>query len=118
MNIASEGQFDRLPELDRRAATEFVDKLRQRFDGQIVSIVLFGSRARGDAASDSDMDVLVVLSEADPATRKVVRYLAVEVWLKYGIYISTRVWSDEHWREAEEIQTLLYRNIRRDGIYL
>jgi len=28
---------------------------------QISQIVLFGSRARGDAASDSDMDILVIL---------------------------------------------------------
>ena len=118
MSIAPNSQLDRLPDLDRQAASEFADKLRQRFDGQIVSIVLFGSRARGDAAPDSDMDVLVVLSDASPATRKVVRYLAVEVWLKYGIYLSTRVWSNAHWSEAEQVQTLLYHNICRDGIRL
>lgn len=118
MSIASERQIDRLSDLDRQVAAEFADKLRQRFEGQIVSIVMFGSRARGDADPDSDMDVLVVLSDASPAVRKVVRYLAVEVWLEYGIYISTRVWSADHWREVEEIQTLLYQNICRDGIHL
>lgn len=111
-------RIDRLSKLDRQIATEFADRLRQRFDGQIVSIVLFGPRARGDAAPDSDMDVLVVLSEASPAARKVVRHLAVDVWLQYGICISTRVWDVDHWREVEEIGTLLYHNIRRDGIRL
>jgi predicted nucleotidyltransferase len=118
MSIISEQQISRLSKLDQRIATEFADKLRQQFDGQLVSIVLFGSRARGNAAPDSDMDVLVVLADASPAMRKVVRYLAVEVWLKYGIYISTRVWSNDHWRKVEEIQTLLYQNICRDGIRL
>jgi hypothetical protein len=64
------------------------------------------------------MDVLVVLSDASPATRRVVRYLAVEGWLKYGIYLSTRVWSKDHWSEVEKMQTLLYHNLCRDGIYL
>ncbi len=67
---------------------------------------------------DFYMDVLVVMFDASPAVRRVVRYLAVEVWLKYGIYLSTRVWSAAHWREVEEMQTLLYRNIHRDGIRL
>ena len=117
MSASLDRQIERLSDLDRRAV-EFAEKLRQRFGCRFLSIVLFGSRARGDAVPDSDMDVLVVLSDASPAMRKVVRYLAVEVWLKYGIYISTRVWSNDHWRKVEEMQTLLYQNICRDGIRL
>jgi predicted nucleotidyltransferase len=108
----------RLTDKERQAATEFVDKVRQQFDGQVVSVLLFGSRARGEAEPDSDMDLLVVMSDAGPEIRKAVRYLAVEIWLKYGIYLSTRVWSHVHWRKLEKLQTLLYRNIRRDGINL
>ena len=95
-----------------------MDIVRQQFDGQVVSVLLFGSRARGEAQPDSDMDVVVLMSEASPETRKAIRYLAVEVWLEYGIYISTRVWSLAHWQKLEDMQTLLYRNIRRDGIDL
>jgi predicted nucleotidyltransferase len=108
----------RLPAKERQAAVEFVDSVRQQFDGQVVSVLLFGSRARGEAEPDSDMDLLVVMSDAGPEIRRAIRYLAVEVWLKHGIYLSTRVWSQAHWRKLEELQTLLYRNIRRDGIKL
>ncbi|MFQ5596282.1 MAG: nucleotidyltransferase domain-containing protein, partial [Anaerolineae bacterium] len=80
--------------------------------------LLFGSRARGEAKPDSDMDVLLVMSRADPEVRKEIRYLAVELWLEHDIYLSTRVWSQAHWRKLEELQTLLYRNIRQDGINL
>jgi predicted nucleotidyltransferase len=108
----------RLTDKERQAATEFVDKVHQQFDGQVVSVLLFGSRARGEAEPESDMDLLVVMSDARPEIRRAIRYLAVEVWLKHGIYLSTRVWSHAHWRKLEELQTLLYRNIRRDGINL
>lgn len=107
-----------LTDEERQVAMEFVDRVRQQFDGQLVSIVLFGSRARGEAKSDSDMDVLVVMSSAGPGIRKRIRYLAVEVWLEYGVYLSTRVWSQTHWHKLEELQTLLYQNISRDGINL
>jgi predicted nucleotidyltransferase len=118
MRTATGEHLDCLVDKERQAATEFVDRLHQEFDGQIVSVLLFGSRARGEAKPDSDMDVLVVTSDVSPKTRRAIRYLAVEIWLKYGIYLSTRVWSQAHWHKLEKMQTLLYRNIRRDGIRL
>jgi hypothetical protein len=38
----------------------FVEHLRARLRGDLVSVVLFGSRARGDARPDSDIDLLIV----------------------------------------------------------
>jgi predicted nucleotidyltransferase len=107
-----------LTDQERQVAMEFVEKVRQRFDGQLVSAVLFGSRARGEAEPGSDMDVAVVMSSADSEIRKEIRYLAVEVWLRHGIYLSTRVWSQAHWRKLEELRTSLYQNICKDGINL
>ena len=101
-----------------RTVTEFVEAVRDRFDGQVRAMILFGSRARGEAEPGSDMDVLVVMGSVDVSISKKIRHLAVEVWLKHGIYISTRVWSQAHWRRLAELQTLLYQNIRRDGIDL
>lgn len=118
MNAQRDYSFIRLTDKERQVASEFVEKLQQRFDGQLRSVILFGSRARGEAQADSDMDVLVVLSSAGPEVRREVRGLAVEVWLEHDIYLSTRIWSQEHWQELGELQTLLYQNIQRDGINL
>jgi len=111
-------KLDYLTEAERQTLTEFVQGLRQRFDGQVREVILFGSRARGEAGPESDMDVVVVLRDVDLAASKGVRHLAVEVWLKHGIYVSTRVWSQAHWRRLGQLRTLLYQNIRRDGIDL
>ena len=118
MGIVSRNRLDILTDKEQQVATEFAQEMHKRFDGQVVSIVLFGSRARGEASLDSDMDVLVIVSDASPAIRRAIRYLAVEVWLKHGIYLSTRVWSQAHWHHLAELETLLYRNVCRDGIRL
>jgi predicted nucleotidyltransferase len=107
-----------LTDRERQALAAFVDRIRQRFDGLILLAVLFGSRARGEASADSDVDVLVVIDKEDYRVRKEIRYLAVEVWLEYGLFLSTRVWSRSHWHKLQKIQTFLYRNIQRDGIDL
>lgn len=111
-------RFEDLTPTERLAAIEFVNRLHQQYGDQIETILLFGSRARGEAEADSDMDILVVLSETTPKIRRGVRDLAVEVWLEHGIYVSTRVFSQTHWQELAEMQTMLYRNICRDGIDL
>jgi len=118
MRAMQKSRLDRLTDKERQVAMEFVERLHSRFDDQLIAAILFGSRARGKAEPDSDMDVLVVMSSAGPEVQREIRYLAVEVWLAHGIYLSTRVWSQAHWRKLKELQTLFYRNIHRDGIDL
>ena len=51
----------------RPLVDEFVALAREALAGNIVSIVLYGSVARGDADRKSDIDLLLVLEEAAPA---------------------------------------------------
>lgn len=107
-----------LTALEQEALRAFVRRLREHFDGRVLSVLLFGSRARNEAQPDSDVDVAVIVDQEDAAMRKAIRYLAVEIWLEYGLYLSTRVWSRTHWQRLEILQTGLYRNLRREGIEL
>ncbi len=118
MTTEQDDRLRQLTDTEQRVLVELVNKLRQRFDGQVETVVLFGSRARGEAQPGSDIDIVVVVAEAGPRTRREIRYLAAEVWLEHGIYVSTRVWSLAHWQRLQQLDTLLYRNIRRDGIDL
>jgi len=118
---AAESNLQRLRHLsdqERHMVDDFLERLHARFDGELVSAILFGSRARGDAARDSDMDVVVILEDAPREIQRDVRDIATEVWLEHGIYLSTRVSSVAHWQELEKLQTAFYRNVLRDGIYL
>ena len=50
------------PPIVLRALQRFRQWLEERFGGRLREFVVFGSRARGDAKEDSDIDVLVVPS--------------------------------------------------------
>jgi antitoxin ChpS len=48
---------------ERKALHQFVDVVRRHYGARVYEILLFGSRARGDDAPDSDADVAVILQD-------------------------------------------------------
>ncbi len=80
-------------------------------------LILFGSRARGDATADSDVDVLVVLN--GPVTREdreKVWECAWEIGFDAGMVIAPVVVSYESWTNGPEHESLLAIAIREEGI--
>jgi len=50
-----------LTAVEKAALDEYHTRLVPQFPKQVLRLVLFGSKARGDAKSDSDIDVLVIV---------------------------------------------------------
>ncbi len=101
---------------EAQAVELFVTELKRHWGSRILAVILFGSRIRGQAQPDSDLDLAIVFDETDPNICQAVRYLAVEIGLKFNLYLSTRVWSQAHWRQLEQLQTGLYRNLQQEGL--
>ncbi len=111
-------QSGKLVDADRKIGQDFVEALQEQFGEELLFVVLFGSKARGDDDEESDMDLLVVLKHVSLETRRQVRDLATEIWLDNGVFLSTRVWDESYWQRLASLSTILYRNICEDGILL
>jgi predicted nucleotidyltransferase len=62
LSLQLDPRLGHLSDQERSMVVDFLGRLHARSDGELVSAILFGSRARGDAAPDSDMDVVVILA--------------------------------------------------------
>lgn len=78
---------------DLALAKEFVRRLAQEIDPQLFTVTLFGSRARGDADEESDLDLFVALKEDDPQgeVKAAASRIACDLTLEYGILVSVFV---------------------------
>jgi predicted nucleotidyltransferase len=96
-----------------------VTELRQRLEAlygpRLVKMVLYGSHARGDAESGSDIDVLVVLKGPVSPGEEIARSsrIIATLSLEHNVVLSRAFVSDERF-EGEQSPLLL--NVRREGI--
>lgn len=93
-------------------------RLYQQGDGHVVGVWLFGSKARGDFEADSDLDLLIVLDEADWNSRDRVHLLAARVSLEHDVLINTHLLSRAGWGRMARQNATLWQQIQRDGLPL
>ena len=80
-------------------------------------VILFGSRARGEARRESDWDILILTSfPVTEKNKKIFRYKLMDTEIETEQTISTLVYKKDHWKDYEI--TPLYRNIEMEGIEL
>jgi uncharacterized protein len=89
--------------------------LKQAYGDRLAQIILFGSQARGDAAIDSDIDILIVLQDSVNAGAELKRLseFIANLCLEYNTLISCVFMSAEQFQQSN---TPLLLNVRQEGI--
>lgn len=104
-----------MTDLERRVLGRFKTLLAQRLPAPLV--ILFGSRARGDATADSDLDVAIVLDGPVTArARSLASECAWEAGFEDGIVVVPFLLSREQWEARPQLQSLFVRGIKADGV--
>ena len=89
-----------------------------RFGAQLRDAFLFGSKARGEGHSGSDVDVVAILDRPLAQDLSDARGLAFDIWLAHGVPLSIRAMSQDAWQTLAARQSLFHRNVVRDAIPL
>ncbi len=100
---------------DKLVLERFKRLLRER-GVPLHTLVLFGSRARGDAALDSDYDVLVVVEQLDRPTQLLISRCAWEAGFDDCLLIVPVVVTKEEMENSPFRSSLLMQAIREEGV--
>ena len=84
---------------------------------RLYKLILFGSRARGDADPYSDMDLVVILNDPpDEKARNDVSDCAWEAGFEHGIVVVPVVFSRDEWENGPERHSLFVQAVETEGV--
>jgi predicted nucleotidyltransferase len=99
---------------DRHIFEIFAARVRQQFPD--ARIWAFGSRARGDATWESDLDVCIVVDELTYEDRQTLSTIAWEVGFEHELLITTVCFTTEEFEHGPMSESTLVMNILREGV--
>jgi predicted nucleotidyltransferase len=109
--------MNNLTEKERRALRELVEGLKELYGDNLSRVILYGSKARGNATKDSDIDILVVVKEykrwGDEFKKISDLVFSIEEKYDYDLLISFVIKTKEEYMHEK---SPLLLNIRKEGI--
>lgn len=103
---------------DQEALKEFKRALKENLQENLLEVILFGSKARGDDREDSDIDVLVITAEDDWRLCDIACEIATDILLDGLILISPKVIGKKQYDHLCRLGTPFIKNVIREGIKL
>ncbi|MBN1991544.1 MAG: nucleotidyltransferase domain-containing protein [Anaerolineae bacterium] len=94
----------------------FSEKMREELGSHLKEIILFGSRARGDFAPDSDYDCLLVMDKIPPETENIISDITGEFLYQYDALFFILPIPEKTYLRQKFDPFLM--NIRKEGISL
>ena len=82
----------------------------------LLKLLLYGSRARGDADPDSDVDVAIVFRSPDAGAKDGILDAVARVELEHGVPLSTLVFHEKDYQQLLERERRLAMDIEREGL--
>jgi predicted nucleotidyltransferase len=108
-----------LTKREKEALRAFIEGVRQSLGENLVKVILFGSKARGESKRGSDIDLLVIVQKRNIPTEKKVIEQVVETELHYNIYrLSPMIYSVEDYEERRKMEAPFISEIETSGVTL
>lgn len=103
-----------MEEKDKKIVEHFRDLVSRKV--KVQEIIVFGSRARGTATKDSDLDILVVVDKPDHFTERYISDCAWEAGFPEDVIVMPVVISLEALKNSPIRSSAFIRNVYSEGV--
>jgi len=101
--------------LEEKAALGELKRVLREQHG-VTSVLVYGSKARGDDSPDSDIDVMIVLDNHTPRIEAAVDELVYDINLDHDCLISVVIFGRRELEEGPLAESPLYKRILAEGV--
>lgn len=102
-----------MPAADLTLVREFKRRAEAALPGRVVRVMLYGSRARGEARPDSDWDVAVfVAGQPTPSDRRVLADIGYDIMIERDQHVHAFAID----AASTPLDSYLVKNVMKDGL--
>ena len=107
-----------MPDRIHNIIYQFSQQLKDIMGSKLTKVIVYGSYARGDYNSSSDVDVMILVKMSDNEIKKIenqVYDLAFDIEMDTGVDISPIIKNEEQYEYWLDTLTF-YKNIHEEGV--
>ncbi len=97
------------------ALQKVIKHLKRVCKDQLVSIIIYGSKARGDFTPDSDIDLLVLVHNRQALNRDKIYDFLMDDAIGYDLNFSLNIYDFKEFEHLAAIKAPFAANIKREG---
>ena len=102
----------------KEVLAELKERLMELLGERIIKMVLYGSRARGDYDSESDIDVAIIVRGLTRELKNRILDTVVDIEIEHLTPFSTLVLSEEDFEALKKRERRIALNIEKEGLPL
>lgn len=103
---------------EKQAIISFSKNLKKLLGKQLISIQLFGSKARGDYNGDSDIDIFILIRKQTLSSIKIIAKVTSDIWWEYDILMSPVMYDLEEYDRNVGMHSFFFEALSKEGVVI
>ena len=95
---------------------EYRKALMDRPPGAVARMLVYGSKARGNARENSDVDVLLIVKNEAADLKRVLRRIGYRLSATSYAVPSILAYTEEEWEQRKSIGSTFYETVEREAV--
>jgi len=96
---------------EKEVVEDFKRRIEEKYPGKITEVLVFGSKAKGNATEDSDIDILVIIYTENKQVVKEIRNIGYDLEIENDFILSIQVFSEKYINYLRSIPTQFIQNV-------